>query len=65
MENDANNLVRILKSKKVSQIIFNPMPGENHLTILHNSMYRGFQLIYKNQKEEGQIIRSFPGPLDF
>lgn len=54
MENDANNLVRILKSKKVSQIIFNPMPGENHLTILHNSMYRGFQLIYKNQNKKGR-----------
>ncbi|MGY0037175.1 alpha/beta hydrolase [Pedobacter sp. NJ-S-72] len=47
MENDASNLAAILKKStdKNLQVTFNPMPAENHLTILHNSVYKAFGIL--------------------
>jgi uncharacterized protein len=33
-------------SKKDRNIFFMPFPDENHLTILHNSVYKGFEMLY-------------------
>lgn len=51
MENDAKRLSEILqdKSKLPSlKVTFTPMPQENHLTILHNSVYKALESL--NQK---------------
>ncbi|KIO78471.1 esterase [Pedobacter lusitanus] len=47
MENDAKKLAEILKGSadKNLQVTFNPMPAENHLTILHNSAYKAFEIL--------------------
>jgi len=47
MERDASSLVEILKNsgKKNMRVDFVPLPNENHLTILHNSVYKGFQVL--------------------
>jgi predicted alpha/beta superfamily hydrolase len=48
MENDAKRLSTILQAsgKKNLRVDFVPMPDENHLTILHNSVYKAFMLLY-------------------
>jgi predicted alpha/beta superfamily hydrolase len=45
MEGDANSLVEILKNsgKTNLKVDFVPLANENHLTILHNSVYKAFQ----------------------
>jgi predicted alpha/beta superfamily hydrolase len=47
MEDDAANLASVLKKStdKNLHITFNPMPAENHLTILHNSVYKAFGIL--------------------
>lgn len=54
MENDVNHLVEILQvpGKNNLQIDFMPLPGENHLTILHNSVYKGFQMLYPKKTDQ-------------
>jgi len=48
MEDDAKHLAEILQTagKKNLQIDFVPLPKENHLAILHNSVYKGFEIFY-------------------
>lgn len=45
MEADAKKLSELLQTKKSLQTIFNPMPAENHATILHNSVYKAFEML--------------------
>jgi len=47
MEDDASNLAAVLKKStdKNLHVTFNPMPAENHLTILHNSVYKAFGIL--------------------
>jgi predicted alpha/beta superfamily hydrolase len=51
MEGDAKQLVQILQSsgKKNLQIDFVPLPDENHLTILHKSIYKLFEMLYSKK----------------
>ncbi|MEP6712777.1 MAG: alpha/beta hydrolase-fold protein [Ferruginibacter sp.] len=48
MEDDARNLSKILETPGGNnlQISFVSLPAENHLTILHNSVYKAFQILY-------------------
>jgi predicted alpha/beta superfamily hydrolase len=48
MEGDAKHFAEILETsgKKELYINFVSLPEENHLTILHNSVYKGFQILY-------------------
>lgn len=48
MQDDAKKLVEILQTsgKKNMHITFAPLPNEDHLTILHNSIYKAFQMLY-------------------
>ncbi|RNL50117.1 alpha/beta hydrolase [Pedobacter jejuensis] len=46
MEDDAKKLAEILYNNQNLNINFNPMPDENHLTILHNGLYKGFGVLY-------------------
>jgi predicted alpha/beta superfamily hydrolase len=48
MEGEAKQLVTILQSSERKHLLltFLPFPEESHLTILHNSVYRGFQILY-------------------
>jgi uncharacterized protein len=48
MEGDAKKLSDILQSKggKHFHVDFLSLPKENHLTILHNSVYKSFELLY-------------------
>ncbi len=48
MEGDAAKFRDLLlaQNKKNIQVMFNPMPKENHLTILHNSLYEAFQKLH-------------------
>jgi len=47
MENDANALVADLKKckQKYLKVYFEPMPAENHLTILHNCVYKALEVL--------------------
>jgi len=51
MEADAEKLAEALKSKQGEnpEVMFMPLPGENHLTILHNSIYIGFETLYAQE----------------
>lgn len=40
------NSLLALQRKPNLTLVFNPMPAENHLTILHNSVYQAFQKLY-------------------
>ncbi|RYD78376.1 MAG: alpha/beta hydrolase, partial [Sphingobacteriales bacterium] len=46
MEGDAKKLAEVFKAYKNLNVRFMPLPEENHLTILHNSLYKGFGLLY-------------------
>jgi uncharacterized protein len=48
MEDDATHLAEILRTvgKKNLHVDLVPLPDENHLTILHNSVYKGFKTLY-------------------
>ncbi|WP_316798592.1 alpha/beta hydrolase [Pedobacter frigidisoli] len=48
MEDDAKLLANILKDDKKISVSYVPMPEENHLTILHKSLYKGLQLLNAN-----------------
>jgi predicted alpha/beta superfamily hydrolase len=46
-ENDAKNLLKVLHdARKNWETYFMPLPEETHLTILHNSVYKAFQILY-------------------
>jgi predicted alpha/beta superfamily hydrolase len=51
MEDDAKNLSQLISTGagKSLKVDFVPMPEENHLTILHLSVYKAFQMLYKKQ----------------
>ncbi|MFC3560703.1 alpha/beta hydrolase [Pedobacter jamesrossensis] len=46
MEKDAKKLAEVLKQHKNLNVNFLQLPDENHATILHNGLYRGFGLFY-------------------
>jgi predicted alpha/beta superfamily hydrolase len=53
METDAKRLFEILRTSSNKNITayFAPFPEESHLTILHRSLYKGFEMLYsKNRK---------------
>ncbi|TCD04597.1 alpha/beta hydrolase [Pedobacter frigidisoli] len=50
MEVDAKKLADLLKVNKNISTTFNPMPKEDHLTILHNSAYQGLEFIFQKTK---------------
>jgi len=47
MEGDAKRLVDLLKEyeNQYFKIFFAPLPAEDHLTILHNSIYKGLEVL--------------------
>ena len=47
MENDAKNLASVLKmqQRKNLSVYFVSMPNENHLTILHNCVYKALETL--------------------
>jgi len=53
MEDDAKRLSEILKKGGNSdlQINFLSLPNESHLTILHNSVYKGFEILYPKKTD--------------
>ncbi len=54
MEDDAKKLAEILETfcKKNTSISFLSLPNESHLTILHNSVYKGFEILYPKKITE-------------
>lgn len=52
MEGDTQKLASLLKENKSIKATFNPLPKENHLTILHNSVYQGLENIFKKTGNE-------------
>ncbi len=52
MEDDAKHLVEILQTagKKNLHVDLAPLPDENHLTILHNSVYKGFEILFYHKE---------------
>jgi predicted alpha/beta superfamily hydrolase len=56
MEDDARQFAEILHAADRSnlQLHFLPLSNETHLTILHNSVYKGFEILYpkKTGKKE-------------
>jgi predicted alpha/beta superfamily hydrolase len=51
METDAKDFIETLRasSKKNLHTEFVALPDENHLTILHNSIYKAFKLLYSKK----------------
>lgn len=49
MDADAHKLVEILTDKGM-HVTLEPMPEENHATILHSSVYRSLRLLYRKEK---------------
>jgi predicted alpha/beta superfamily hydrolase len=49
MEEDAKKLSEVLKPYQNLKVNFAPLPNENHLTILHNGLYKGFGLLYSKK----------------
>ena len=49
MENDAKKLTAILQKNKNLKVYFQYFPDEDHGTILHLAVYRGFQALYNSQ----------------
>jgi len=50
MEKDAKKLSAILQLQKNIKVNFLPLPEENHLTILHNALNKGFGFFYPGKK---------------
>jgi uncharacterized protein len=52
MEDDARHLAEILGTSVKQNIHTDlvPLPAENHLTILHNSVYKGFEVLYSKRQ---------------
>ncbi|WP_316830927.1 alpha/beta hydrolase [Pedobacter aquatilis] len=50
MEDDAKKLSEILELNKQLKINLLPLPDENHSTILHNGLYKGFGILYPKKK---------------
>ena len=50
MEDDAKKLSVLLQQQKNIKVDFLPLPEENHLTILHNALYKGFGFFYPRKK---------------
>jgi len=50
MENDAKKLSALLQQQKNVKVNFLLLPEENHLTILHNALYKGFGFFYPKKK---------------
>lgn len=48
MEDDAKHFVEILQASGKKNLVVNflSLPAESHLTILHNSVYKGFGILY-------------------
>ena len=46
MEGDAKKLSDILRSSGITSLKYQFLPNENHLTILHNSVYKSFEILY-------------------
>lgn len=46
MEEDAKKLSQILRSSGIDSLKYLFLPKEDHLTILHNSVYKSFELLY-------------------
>jgi predicted alpha/beta superfamily hydrolase len=51
MENDAKKLSEILRLSGTASLQFLYLPNENHLTILHNSVYKSFELLYPEKPD--------------
>jgi hypothetical protein len=49
MEEPAKKLAALLGANKNLQFYFAPFPEESHMTILHRSVYRGFEMLYPKQ----------------
>ena len=56
MESNARQLSDILRAsgKKDLQLDFLPLPEEDHLTILHNSVYQALMMLYPGKPEGGE-----------
>jgi predicted alpha/beta superfamily hydrolase len=54
MESDAKHLAEILQASGKNNLHtdFVPLPDETHLTILHNSIYKGFEILYHKKSAE-------------
>ena len=54
MVGDAKHLVKILKKdeRKNLNVIYNYLPDEDHATILHQAVYRAFEMLNKKIKKE-------------
>jgi len=50
MENDAKDLLALLRQQNNIRVEYLPLPAENHLTILHNALYKGFMFLYPKMK---------------
>jgi len=50
MENDTKKLYELLQLQKNVKANFLPLPEENHLTILHNALYKGFEFLYPKKR---------------
>ncbi|PWS30822.1 alpha/beta hydrolase [Pedobacter paludis] len=50
MEGDTRKLAEILKQRTNLKLDFLPLPDESHLTILHNSIYKGFGILCQKKK---------------
>lgn len=50
MEADVIQLTAIINAigNKQIRVKYMPLPNENHLTILHNSVYKGFEILFSN-----------------
>lgn len=46
MEADAKKFADLIRLNKKISVKFNPLPKENHLTILHNGAYQGLEFLF-------------------
>jgi len=51
MEGDAKKLSEILRLSGTTSLKFQFLPEENHLTILHNSVYKSFEFLYPKKSD--------------
>jgi len=54
MEDDGKKLSEILRSSGTASVKFLYLPKENHLTILHNSVYKSFELLYPKKPDHSK-----------